>query len=167
MTGNLMDADQQKLFDIFTALEIETKTCDHEPAYTVDDAQRLRGEISGGHCKNLFLKDKKAVLWLVVCLEDTNVDLKSLPKSIGSARLSFGKPDLLLETLGVEPGSVTPFALINDSENRVNVILQKSMLGHEIVNFHPLRNTQTTSIASADLVKFVRACGHEPLIMEL
>lgn len=162
-----MDADQQRLFDKFDALGIETTTRDHEPAYTVEDARRLRGEIPGGHCKNLFLKDKKGVLWLIVCLEDTRVDLKTLPKSISSARLSFGKPELLMEVLGVKPGSVTPFSLINDLQTRVTVILQKSMLSHDIVNFHPLRNTHTTSIKSADLIKFVRSCGHEPMIVEL
>lgn len=135
--------------------------------FTVEEARALRGEIAGGHCKNLFLKDKKDRLWLVVCLEDTPIDLKRLPAAIGSARLSFGRPELLAEVLGVEPGSVTPFALINDAVCRVTVVLAADMMLNETLNYHPLVNTATTSIAAPDLVKFIRACGHEPKILPL
>ena len=122
----------------------------------------MRGEISGGHCKNLFLKDKKGALWLVVCLENAQIDLKSLPSKIGSGRISFGKPDLLLEVLGIEPCSVTPFALINDKERRVNLILDAKMMECDTLNFHPLENTATTSIKSSDLLEFISSCGHRP-----
>ena len=148
-------------------LAIETSTVEHPPVFTVEDARALRGEIAGGHCKNLFLKDKKDRIWLVVCLEETEVDLKRLPSQIGSARLSFGRPELLGEVLGVEPGSVTPFALINDAGRRVNVVLEAEMMRHEILNYHPLVNSATMSIRAADLLRFIRACGHEPRLVEL
>ncbi|HUF43780.1 MAG TPA: prolyl-tRNA synthetase associated domain-containing protein [Aestuariivirgaceae bacterium] len=148
-------------------LAIATSTVEHPPVFTVEEARALRGEIAGGHCKNLFLKDKKDAIWLVVSLEETDVDLKRLPALIGSARLSFGRPELLVEVLGVEPGSVTPFALINDKERLVNVVLEAAMMRHDLLNYHPLVNAATMSIAAPDLVKFIRACGHEPKVVEL
>lgn len=160
-----MPATRADLFARFADLGIATQTADHEPVYTVEEARALRGDIAGGHCKNLFLKDKKGALWLVVCLEDARIDLKSLPQKIGSARISFGKPDLLLEVLGVEPGVVTPFALINDTANRVNVVLDERMMRHHLVNYHPLENTATTSIRTDDLVTFIRSCGHDPRVL--
>ena len=160
-----MPATRNDLLARFRELGIETTTRDHPPAYTVEEAQALRGEIPGGHCKNLFLKDDKGAIWLIVCLEEAQVDLKAAPAKIGSRRLSFGRPELLREVLGVEPGSVTPFGLINDRERRVNVVLDRSMMAHELLNYHPLENTATTTIRSADLVAFIRACGHEPAIV--
>lgn len=161
-----MNADQRRLYGRFDELGIVTKTHAHEPAFTVEEARILRGEIPGGHCKNLFLKDKKAQIWLIVCLEDARIDLKKAPDKIGSARLSFGKPELLKEILAVEPGSVTPFALINDSENAANVILDKSMMAQNELNFHPLKNDATTTILSQDLLKFIQSCGHNPQIVD-
>ncbi|MGI9374383.1 MAG: prolyl-tRNA synthetase associated domain-containing protein [Hyphomicrobiales bacterium] len=151
----------------FNELGIETKTIEHEPVYTVEESQAICGKIPGGHCKNLFLKDKKGQLWLVVAQDDAQIDLKALPAKIGAARISFGKPDLLMEVLGVKPGSVTPFALINDSQTRVNVVLDKAMMAHELLNYHPMSNDATTTIKSSDLEAFVRACGHEPQIVQL
>jgi Ala-tRNA(Pro) deacylase len=148
-------------------LSISTSTVEHPPVFTVEDARALRGEIAGGHCKNLFLKDKKDRIWLVVCLEEAQVDLKRLPARIGSARLSFGRPELLAEVLGVEPGSVTPFALINDVNHRVNVVLEAAMMRHEVLNYHPLVNSATMSIRAADLMTFIRACGHQPSLVKL
>ena len=162
-----MGTTQQELFNRLEALAIETKTQQHEAAFTVDEARQLRGEIPGGHCKNLFLKDKKGKLWLIICLEETQVNLKTAPAKIGSARLSFGKPDLLMETLGIAPGSVTPFALINDDKTTVTVILEQRMMAHELLNYHPLQNEATTTIASDDLIKFIRSCGHDPQIVDL
>lgn len=162
-----MAATREQLFARFRSLGIETRTFDHAPVFTVEEASALKGGMPGGHCKNLFLKDDKGNLWLIVCLADTEVDLKAAPQKIGSRRLSFGKPDLLMEVLGVEPGSVTPFALINDQANRVNVVLQKEMMEHELLNYHPLLNDATTTIRSADLETFIRSCGHEPRIVAL
>lgn len=160
-----MPATRDDLFARFASLGIQTTTRQHAPVYTVDEARALRGEIPGGHCKNLFLKDDKGNLWLIVCLEEAEIDLKAAPAKIGSRRLSFGKPDLLRQVLGVEPGSVTPFGLINDTEQRVNVVLEATMMSHELLNYHPLQNTETTTITSADLVAFIRSCGHEPRIV--
>ena len=159
-----MTATREDLFARLESLGIETRTRNHAPVFTVEEARALRGEIPGGHCKNLFLKDDKGNIWLIVCLEEAPVDLKAAPAKIGSRRLSFGKPELLMEVLGVEPGSVTPFALINDAATRVNVVLDAAMMAHDLVNYHPLRNDATTTIRSADLVTFIKSCGHEPKI---
>ena len=160
-----MPATREQLFARLTALGIETKTREHAAVFTVEEARSLRGEIPGGHCKNLFLKDDKGNLWLIVCLEDARIDLKTLPALIGSRRLSFGKPDLLMEVLGVEPGSVTPFALINDTQTRVNVVLEAAMMAGDLVSYHPLQNTATTTIRPQDLVTFITSCGHDPRIV--
>ena len=125
----------------------------------------LERELPGGHTKNLFLKDKKDRLFLVVALGHAQIDLKTLHKRLGSDRLSFGKPELLMEVLGVPPGSVTPFALINDRAQRVTVILDADMMRHERLNFHPLENTATTNIAREDLARFIRSCGHQPSVV--
>jgi Ala-tRNA(Pro) deacylase len=159
-----MPASREDLFKRFQELGIETKTVEHAPVFTVEEAQRVHGNIPGGHCKNLFCKDEKGVLWLIVCLEDARVDLKKAPVIIGSKRLSFGRADLLMQVLGVEPGSVTPFALINDTGTSVNVVLDKAMMVHEFLNYHPLRNDATTTIRSDDLLRFIRSCGHQPSI---
>lgn len=162
-----MPATRDDLFVRLQTLQIETETVEHPALFTVEDSKALRGEIPGGHSKNLFLKDKKGVLWLVVALEDAKIDMKTLHKVIGSARLSFGKADLLMEVLGVVPGSVTPFSLINDTENRVNVVLDADMMGYETLNYHPLTNVATTRISSGDLLKFIQACGHQPTILKV
>ena len=160
-----MPATREELFDRLKSLGIETKTREHAAVFTVEEARALTGAIPGGHCKNLFLKDDKGQIWMIVCLGESRIDLKAAPAKIGSRRLSFGKPDLLLEVLGVEPGSVTPFGLINDKDCRVNVVLDAAMMAHEIVNYHPLQNTATTAIRSADLLAFIKSCGHDPKIV--
>jgi Ala-tRNA(Pro) deacylase len=162
-----MSATRDDLLARLAELGIETKTHEHPPLHTVEESQALRGEIAGAHTKNLFLKDKKGVLWLITALEDTPIDLKTLHKQLGSGRLSFGKPELMREVLGVEPGSVTPFVLINESARDVNFVLDEALLAYETLNFHPLVNTATTSIAREDFLKFVVACGHEPLRLPL
>jgi Ala-tRNA(Pro) deacylase len=162
-----MPATRDDLLARLDALGIATKTIDHAPVFTVEEARSLRGEISGGHCKNLFLKDEKGAIYLIVCLEDARVDLKAAPARIGSRRLTFGKAELLMEILGVEPGSVTPFGLINDTAARPTVILDAAMMEQEWLNYHPLRNDATTTIRSADLLAFIRATGHEPRIIQV
>lgn len=138
----------------------------HPPYRTVEDAQAMRGDVPGGHCKNLFLKDKKGRFWLVVALEEAVVRLNQFDKVIGSARLTFASADRLWDILGVRPGSVTPFALINDRERQVTVVLQKRMLDCDPVHYHPLVNTQTVALTAVDLLKFIRACGHQPMIVD-
>jgi len=150
----------------FDALGIAHRTYTHLPVFTVEEARSLRGTLPGGHCKSLFLKDKKGGLWLVVALEECRVDLKALADRLGAPRFSFGSAELLCEVLGVRPGSVTPYAAINDVEHRVTVVLQQAMLAHDPLNYHPLENTRTTAIAPADLVRFLEACGHAPRIIE-
>lgn len=149
------------------ALGVVTKTHAHDPVFTVAEAQALRGSLPGGHTKNLFLKDKKGGLWLVVAREELRVDLNALSRALGAPRFSFGSAELLTASLGVPPGSVTPFAIINDAENAVRVVLDEGMLAFDPLNFHPLRNDRTTAISSADLVKFLRASGHEPVVLRL
>ena len=131
------------LFERLKELCIETQTYKHSPVFTVEEARIHCGHIAGCRCKNLFLKDKKGLLFLIVTTEDQLVDLKKLRKQIGSNHLSFGKPDLLRETLGVEPGSVSPFALINDIKKRIEVFLDKKMMQGCSLNFHPLTNRLT------------------------
>ncbi len=160
-----MPARRDELFQRFDSLGISVKTYDHAPVFTVEEAKRVHDGIPGGHCKNLFCKDEKGALWLIVALEDSVINLKSAPGKIGSKRLTFGKPDLLMEILGVEPGSVTPFRLINDPHARTNVILDERMMTEEKLNFHPLQNAATTTIASQDLLTFIRSCGHDPRIV--
>jgi Ala-tRNA(Pro) deacylase len=160
-------ATQDDLYRTFADLGIETATVEHPPLFTVEQSQDLRGAIDGLHSKNLFLKDKKGAIFLVVAKEDATIDLKRLHERIGaSGRLSFGSAELMLELLGVTPGSVTPFGLINDRESRVRVVLDAALAGEAPVNFHPLVNTATTTIASADLLAFLRATGHDPLLID-
>lgn len=149
------------------ALGIRVEVHEHPPLHTVEESRALRGLMPGGHTKNLFLKDRKGGLWLVVALEDTAVDLKRLEKRIGSARLSFARPELLWEVLGVRPGSVTPFALANDRDRRVRLVLERAMLDHDLLNYHPLTNDRTAAIPKADLMRFFAATGHEPLTVDL
>jgi Ala-tRNA(Pro) deacylase len=154
-----------RLFAFLDSLGIAHKTVNHPPLFTVEQSQALRGQIPGGHTKNLFLRDKKYDLTLVVALEDAEIDLKGLHRRLGAAgRFSFGSADLLRETWGVEPGAVTPFGAINDPQGRVSVVLDVPMMEYEVLNYHPLVNTMTTSIARDDLVKFLEATGHVPRI---
>ncbi|HEY1837773.1 MAG TPA: prolyl-tRNA synthetase associated domain-containing protein [Rhizomicrobium sp.] len=155
------------LFAKLDALGIAHKTYDHPPVFTVQEAAQLYESQPGGHTKNLFLKDRKDGLWLVVCRDDLAVDLKALSDILGAPRFSFGSSELLVETLGVTPGSVTPFAIINDAANTVRVVLDEGMFAFEVLNFHPLRNDRTTAIAANDLPKFLTACGHAPLIVTI
>ncbi len=159
--------DETRFLAYLDRLGIAAVTRRHPPVFTVEEARAHRGEIPGGHCKNLFLKDKKDQLWLVVALEDVRIDLKALEKRLGAARLSFGKPELLQAVLGVEPGSVTPFGLMNDTAGKVRVVLHERMLGCDPLNFHPLHNAATTSIAPADLQRFAAATGHQVEIVDL
>jgi len=163
-----MPATPEDLLHFLAELGVKSETIDHPPLFTVADSQNLRGEIAGGHSKNLFVKDKKSRLFLLVLEEETVVDLKRVHEKIGAqGRVSFGSADLLEEVWGVRPGAVTPFGAINDSEGRVTVVLDADMMRHERLNFHPLVNTRTTGLASVDLVKFLRATGHEPVVAAL
>ncbi|MCZ7642927.1 MAG: prolyl-tRNA synthetase associated domain-containing protein [Pseudorhodoplanes sp.] len=161
-----MPATPDDLFTFLDGLGIAHRTVTHPPLFTVEQSRALRGQIPGGHTKNLFLKDKKDRLFLVVALEEAAIDLKSLHRVLGaSGRFSFGSAELLRAVLGVEPGSVTPFSAINDTEGRVTVVLDAAMMAHETLNYHPLVNTMTTAIARADLARFLEATGHKPQVI--
>jgi len=162
-----MAATPDDLFAYLDRLGIAHRTVQHPPLFTVEQAQALRGNIPGAHTKNLFLKDKKDAVFLVVALEDTAIDLKRLHHLLGCGRLSFGAAALLAELWGVVPGAVTPFGAINDTAGRVTVVLDAAMMAHDTLNYHPLVNTMTTSVARDDLVTFLRATGHEPRIVAL
>jgi Ala-tRNA(Pro) deacylase len=156
------------LADRLEALGIPTRTVRHEPVFTVDESQDLHRAVAGAHTKNLFLKDKKSRLFLVVAEHSTAVDLKSLHTRIGAqGRLSFGSPEQMRERLGVEPGSVTAFGIVNDAEGLVTLVLDARLLAHDILNCHPLTNRGTTSIARDHLLALFAAVRHDPLVVRL
>jgi len=163
-----MPKTEAELNEFLADLGIAVSTVRHPPLFTVADSQALRGEIHGGHTKNLFLKDKKDNYFLVTVGEEAVVDLKQIHQLIGAAsRVSFGKPEMLMELLGVIPGAVTVFGLINDTEGKVKVVLDQELMSHDVINGHPLTNEATTSIAAADLIRFVEATGHDPVILNV
>ena len=148
-------------------LGIQSKTVMHPPVFTVEEAKALRGSLPGSHIKNLFLRNKKGAMWLVTCLEDRTVDLKALGGALGAGRFSFGSADRLMTYLGVLPGSVTPFAVVNDTGGAVTMVLDKGVLGNDPVNAHPLVNDMTTALEAADLIRFLEAEGHPPLMLDM
>lgn len=163
-----MDSKRVTLFVRLEELGIAFNTVEHAPMFTVEQSQAVRGTIPGAHTKNLFLKDKDGRMVLVVAKEDTKVDLKALAKRLGFGRFSFGKPELMMAVLGIEPGAVTAFALINEnSQALAAVVVDEALMPFDEVNAHPLDNSATTRIATQDLLRFMRACGHEPLVVPL
>lgn len=152
---------EMRLFSLFDQHNIAHETHEHEAIYTVAEGQDVKSNRIGGQTKNLFLKDKSGQYVLVCALSDTVIQLNQLHKILGTKRLSFGKADALYEILGVRPGSVTLFSIINDETHSVKLILDKGLYTHERVWFHPLRNTASTAIYSSDIDIFARATGHE------
>lgn len=148
-------------------LGIEVTTIEHPAVFTVAESQSVDIPLPGAHTKNLFLKDERGMLVLVVAKSTTRVDLKALAKRLGAGRFSFGKPELLMRTLGVTPGSVTAFAVANDMAGRVKVVIDEALMSDDSVNCHPLENTATTNIACKDLLRFIQSTGHEPSVMTL
>jgi len=155
-----------KLFAFFDALGIAHRTVEHPAVFHVGEGDDFKAAMPGGHTKNLFLKDAKGQLWLVSALQETRIDLKGLPRRIGAARLSFGPAEAMAGALGVAPGSVTAFALINDKGRRVRFVLDAALAAADPVNFHPLANTATTAISQADFRRFLAALGVTPLIVD-
>lgn len=156
-------ATEADLFARLDALSIPHSTTRHRPVFTVEEGQDLKAQMPGGHSKNLFLKDKKGAPFLLCALAETRIDLNAVSRLLGVGRFSFGNGDLLMAHLGVTPGSVTIFALINDPEKIVTLILDEGFFAHQIVNFHPLRNDATTAISPRDLSRFLSALGREPI----
>ena len=158
--------EAEPLFALLDSLGVEHSTLEHPAVFHVGEGDEIKAGLPGGHTKNLFLKDAKDRLWLVSALQDTRIDLKVLPAVIGSAKLSFGKPELMEETLGVTPGSVTAFALMNDTERRVTFVIDKALLANEPLNFHPMINTATTAVSAAGFSRFLGALGVEPIVVD-
>lgn len=158
---------QEELLNVLTQIGISYTNHEHPAVYTVEEADKHHEGIEGVHSKNLFFRDRKKNLVLVVTLSDKPIKIKDVGNKIGHKGLSFGKPDLLTEVLGVIPGAVTPFSVINDRENRVKVILDEEMMAHDLLNFHPIVNTATTTIQSQDLIKFMEHCNQEFEIIRL
>lgn len=161
-----MAATPEQLFAYLDRLGIEHSTLSHPPIFTVEEGREWHDKIPGLHCKNLFLKDRKGKIWLAVMPGDKRADLNRLEKRVGAARLSFGRPELLLEVLSLTPGSVTPFGLINDTARVVTPIIDVDLPKSEWVNFHPLHNAASTTLRSADLSRFIRSLGYDPLIAD-
>jgi Ala-tRNA(Pro) deacylase len=157
----------EELFARFDALGIARRTHSHPPVFTVAQAAAVRGSLPGGHCKSLFLKDKKGGFWLAVMLEERRIDLKKLAARLVAPRFSFGGAADLHRLLGVRPGSVTPFALLNDVGNLVTPVLDAAMLEYDPLNYHPLENDRTTAISPGDLLRLIAASGHVPRIEDL
>jgi Ala-tRNA(Pro) deacylase len=154
------------LFAFLDAHGIAHSTLEHPPVFHVGEGDEIKAALPGGHTKNLFLKDAKDRLWLITALAKTRIDLKRLPAAIGSARLSFGAEPLMVDVLGVRPGSVTPFALVNDTGRRVTLIVDAALLASDPVNFHPLTNSATTAVSSAGFLAFLAALGVDPLVVD-
>lgn len=150
----------------FSELGITWRTHEHPAVFTVEQARDLRGTLPGTHTKNLFLEDRKGRHWLVAAREELSVDLNALAKQIGAPRFSFGKTERMMELLRVPPGSVNPFAVMNDHEERVTMILDEK-LTDGMLNFHPMRNDRTTAITARDLMRFLKHCRHEPMVVNL
>ncbi|MHA1529019.1 MAG: prolyl-tRNA synthetase associated domain-containing protein [Alphaproteobacteria bacterium] len=159
-------AGEAELYALFAEHGIAYGHHTHPALFTVADSQALRGELPGGHVKNMFMKDKKGAIWLATCLEDRRIRIRDLEKEIGAKGLSFGREELLWETLGVLPGAVTPFGLINDRAQRVRVALDAQMLERDPLNFHPLHNEATTAISKDGFLKFLELTGHQPVLVD-
>ncbi|TCN31918.1 Ala-tRNA(Pro) hydrolase [Sinorhizobium americanum] len=168
MMSEAQPKSAEDLFRFLDELGIEHRTKRHQPVFTVAESVALRDEIPGGHTKNLFLKDKKDNYFLLTVEEKATVDLKTIHQTIGAAsKVSFGKPEKLMEYLGVIPGAVTAFGAINDTSGKVKIILDEGLMEFDTINCHPLSNDQTTSIAATDMLRFMEATGHEPLVLKV
>lgn len=157
----------EQLFEVLKTLNIAYKLHNHAPVFTVEESSEINADIPGTHCRNLYVRDKKKRNFLIVAANETEVDLKAVSARAGAGRFSFGSADRLWQFLGIRPGSVCPFTVINDVEHHVTVILGEFMMTQELVNYHPLDNAMTIGISPADLLKFLDHTGHEPLILKL
>lgn len=142
------------------------RTIEHPAVFRVGEGLDIKADLPGAHTKNLFLKDKKGRLWLISARQDTVVDLKRADRVIGSVRLSFGNEGLLKETLGLTPGSVTAFGLINDTARQVTFVIDRRLWEAEVVNFHPLLNTATTGMDQATFRAFLDRIGVKPIVVD-
>lgn len=165
-TNNTRPATRMELFSHLDAHNIAHTTTEHKAVFTVEESREVKANMPGGHTKNLFLKSKGGELFLICALGETKIPANHLHKTLGCKRLSFGKPEVLEQALGMKPGSVCLFALLNDKAANVQLILDKALFGYELVNFHPLENTATTAIAASDMQVFAHSTGHEPIVID-
>ncbi len=159
-------ATRAELEAFLGAIGVDFRTHEHPAVFRVEEGHEIKAAMPGAHTKNLFLKDKKGRLWLISANQDTVIDLKRLHRHIGSDRLSFGNAELMFETLGVTPGSVTAFGLVNDRDHRVRFVLDKALDDADIVNFHPLTNTATTAVSRDGLHAFLKVVGVQPMVVD-
>ena len=165
-TASATPVTPESLLDLLASKNYSVSTVRHPAVFTVEESTPVHASLEGGHTKNLFLKDKRSRLYLVTAEHDTVIDLKGLHRVIGaSGRLSFGNSDRLLEYLGVAPGSVTPFSLVNDTDCSVRFFMDERLLRHDFINCHPLTNEATTTIRRDDLLSFIRDTGHDVTIL--
>jgi len=163
---DIHNIDSNGLFDRMKQLGITFRNYRHPPLHTVEESQALRGDLPGGHIKNLFLRDKKRHFYLLTVSEDRDVDLKWLRRQMGAqGTLSFGSAEALEGLLGVRPGAVTPLSVVNDNEGKVAAFLDKSLLEIDPIHAHPLRNDMTLALSGADLIRFMSETGHEPQLI--
>lgn len=167
-TPPALPTSPETLLAYLDSLGIRHDTVHHEAVFTVEESESVTGGIPGGHSKNLFVKDKKGRMFLVSARKHARIDLKRLHETLGAqGRLSFCSADQMMQHLGVTPGSVCAFAVYNDKAGAVTMVLDAGLMAHERVNFHPLVNTMTTGVTREDLVRFLKATGHDPLILDL
>lgn len=155
------------LFAFFEHLNIQVSNHHHEPVFTVDEGDEIKKHLGGAHTKNLFLKTKKDFYCLVTMLDDQQLDLQAFGNMMGMGRFSFASPRRLKQKLGLEPGSVTPFAVIHPEAHDITVVLDAQMMEYDLLNYHPLRNDMSTTIGNRDFLKFLQATGHTPQILKL
>lgn len=170
-SADMLDQDlppttPEALFEVFQDIDIQYENHHHDPIFTVEEGVDLKKKIPGTHCRNLFLRDKKKRMFLVVLANETQVDIKILQKALECGRLSFGSPERLWTHLGIRPGSVCPFCAINDHDHQVQIVLDAEMMRRDIVNYHPLDNAMTVSLTPADLLKFFNHTGHSLIYVE-
>jgi Ala-tRNA(Pro) deacylase len=160
--------NEEKIYEVLKKLNIPYTKHEHPPVYTVEQAEQYWEDIEGTHCKNIFLRNKKGKRhYLVILLSSKKADLKALEKQLGEDRLSFASPERLMRYLGLEPGAVSPFGLINDNKKEVQVIIDRDLRRAELVNFHPNVNTATVGIDFTDFEKFLAWCGNRIRYLQL
>ncbi len=165
ISGQIPPATRSDVMRVLDDLAISYQSYDHVAVFTVDEAEKIERDIPGTHCRNLFLKDHKGRMFLLSLRNRTSINLKKLQIALGSGRLSFGSPERLYQYLGVTPGSVCAFAIMNDHSGAVTLVLEQEMMNDPIITFHPLINTGTVALSPADVVRFAHAYGHEPVIL--
>jgi Ala-tRNA(Pro) deacylase len=161
-----MPLTSDELLARFDTLGIKYVNHEHPPLFTVEESKALRGELPGGHVKNLFLRDKAKRFWLLTTLEDTRIDLKAMARRLDAGRFTFANETQLIEHLGITPGAVSPLAAVNAAAGAISVVLDTALMNADPLNLHPLRNDRTTAMSAADLVAFLKSCGHAPRLLD-